>query len=128
MHELYAESESSSQFRGEAFVNQVDRVERQAVLLLSALRWIYTALGAFAAATLVTLLGELAAQLGSQILVHVIIAAGLLLGFMGVVGLIGGCFNLFQATHISLLNIHEEADFIRTRQRQQRASEDKSAA
>src|SRR5882724_3779804 len=125
MHELYRESETDSQFRGAAFVEQVRRVEQQAIRLLSALRWIYTGLGAFAAASLVTLMGALLGQFGSELLVHIIIAAGLLLGVAGVAGLIGGCTNLFQATQLSLTNIREEADFIRTRQEQQRTSGDK---
>jgi len=125
MHELYRESETSSQFRGPAFIEQVRRVEQQAIRLLSALRWIYIGLGAFAAASLVTLMGALLGQFGSELLVHIIIAAGLLLGVAGVAGLIGGCTNLFQATQLSLTNIREEADFIRTRQEQQRTSGDK---
>src|SRR6266404_5711323 len=56
MHELFAESEGATGFRGAAYVDQVNRVERQAILLLRALRLIYTALGGFAAASLVTLL------------------------------------------------------------------------
>src|SRR5881296_1939914 len=59
MSELFAKSETkgaSAEERGR-MVEQVDRVEAQAILLLSALGRIYMALGAFAAATLVTLLG-----------------------------------------------------------------------
>jgi hypothetical protein len=43
---------------------------------------------------------------------------GLLLGFAGVGGLIGGCVNLFHATQLSLINIREEAATIRARQEQ----------
>jgi hypothetical protein len=118
MHELYAESEGATQARGGNFLDQVNRVERQALLLLSAMRWIYMALGAFAAASLVTLLGALSGQIGSGALVHAIIAAGLLLGFVGVAGLVGGCIHLFHATQLSLVNIREEATLIRARQAQ----------
>src|SRR4029077_4918097 len=55
MQQLFAESEGTAQFQGPRLIQQVNRVERQAVLLLSAMRWIYLALGAFAAASLVTL-------------------------------------------------------------------------
>ena len=116
MHELLHESESGAHAHRPKFVEQVNRVERQAVLLLSALHWIYVALGAFAAASLVTLLGALGGQLGAEVVMRIIIAAGLVLGFVGVGGLIGGCANLFKATQLSLLNIHEEADLIRARQ------------
>src|SRR5882672_39285 len=67
MQQLFAESESGAQFHGTRFVEQVNRVERQAVLLLTAMRWIYLSLGAFAAASLVTLLGAVSGQLGSEL-------------------------------------------------------------
>src|SRR5215470_4065311 len=59
MTELLGKSEAAatSKADSERLVRQVDRVERQAVLLLQALRAIYVALGAFVSATLVTLLG-----------------------------------------------------------------------
>jgi hypothetical protein len=118
MHELFRESENAPKSHGGKFIEQVNRVERQAMLLLGALHWIYVALGAFAAASLVTLLGAVAGQLGNEILMRVVVGAGLLLGFAGVGGLIGGCAHLFKATQLSLLNIREEADLIRARQEQ----------
>src|ERR1700751_1550016 len=54
MHELLQESEAGTPSSGSKFIGQVERVERQATLLLRALHWIYIALGAFAAASLVT--------------------------------------------------------------------------
>ena len=117
MHQMFAESEGSASNCGAQFLAQVNRVEKQAVLLLTALRWIYVAAGAFAAASLVTLLGAGAGQMGSEILLHIIVGAGLLLGVAGVGGLIGGCWHLFKATELSLVNIREEAELIRARQK-----------
>jgi hypothetical protein len=59
MQELFAKSEAGGQSRPEAarLIEQVNRVERQATLLLRALHSIYVALAAFACSTLVTLLG-----------------------------------------------------------------------
>ena len=94
----------------------------QAILLLRALRWIYTALGAFAGAALVTLLGAVLGQLGNVPLVRVVIHVGLLLGAVGVIGLVVGCVNLLRATQLSLVNISEEAQQIRERQERQRRS------
>ena len=116
MHELYAESEGTTKFRGSEYIEQVNRVESQAMLLLRALRWIYVSLGAFAAASLVTLLGAVSGQMGNEILMGVVVGAGLLLGFLGVGGLVGGCVNLLHATQLSLVNIREEAALIRARQ------------
>jgi hypothetical protein len=118
MRELLKESENAAQARGPKFLEHVNRVERQAVMLLSALHWIYVALGAFVAATLVTLLGAVAGQLGSEIAMRAVVGLGLLLGFVGVAGLVGGCVNLFHATQLSLMNIREEAAAIRARQEQ----------
>src|SRR5437667_8496989 len=59
MKELFDKSEAGgqSEVEGMRLITQVDRVEKQAVLLLQALRSVYVALGAFVSATLVTLLG-----------------------------------------------------------------------
>lgn len=102
-------------------MEQVNRVERQGLLLLSAMRWIYVSLGAFAAASLVTLLGAVSGQLGNELLVRIIVGSGLLLGFLGVAGLVGGCVNLFHATQLSLVNIRQEAALIRARQEQHKS-------
>lgn len=118
MHELLKESETGGQPQRADFIAHVNRVERQALVLLQALRFIYVGLGAFVSATLVTLLGAVAGQLGSELALRMVVGAGLVLGFVGVAGLVGGCVNLFQATQISLLNIRGEAEAIRARQEQ----------
>jgi threonine dehydratase len=118
MHQLWEESESETTRHGNKFIEQVNRVEKQAALLMATLHWVYVALGAFAAASLVTLLGAVAGQLGNEILMRLVIGVGLVLGFIGVGGLIGGCAHLFHATQLSLENIREEADMMRARQAQ----------
>jgi len=117
MHQLYAESEEASS-HDKAFIEQVNRAERQGIFLVHALGWIYLALGAFAAASLVTLMGAVAGQIGSDNLMHVVVGLGMLLGVTGVAGLVGGCVNLFRATQLSLVNIRQEAALIRARQSQ----------
>jgi hypothetical protein len=118
MRELLRESERATEPRGEKFIEHVNRVERQAAMLLRALHFIYVALGAFVSATLVTLLGTVAGQFGSELALQAVVGAGLLLGIVGVTGLVGGCVNLFHATQLSLVNIREEAAAIRARQEQ----------
>ena len=76
---------------------------------------IYVALAAFACATLVTLLGAALISLAGALLLHSVAGLGIALGFVGVGGLVVGCVNLFRATHLSLLNIRDEAATIRTR-------------
>lgn len=118
MHELFAASEKSDRSEDEAtrLVTQVNRVEKQAILLLGALRSIYVALGSFAAATLVTLLGAGLVPFSGALWFRALAGLGLLLGFLGVGGIVFGCLHLFQATQLSLINIREEAAVIRERQ------------
>lgn len=97
-------------------LRQVGRVERQASLLLQALRGIYIALGSFAGATLVTLLGAVLQTVPGPSLFHFFASLGVLLGCCGVGGLIFGSVQLFHATQISLVNIGEEAELIRQNQ------------
>src|SRR5207249_7477734 len=123
MHELFIRSEAGGQQAAESarLIEQVNRVERQATLLLSALRSIYVALAAFASATLVTLLGASLAHLEGAIWPRLLAGLGVLLGFIGVGGLVLGCGHLFRATQLSLLNIRDEAALVRKRQGQTKA-------
>jgi len=123
MTELLAKSETVTQSQPEAarLLEQVDRVEKQAVLLLRALYSIYVALGAFAGATLVTLLGAALAPFEGALSFGILAVLGLILGFVGVSGLVFGCASLFHATQLSLVNLRQEAAVIRERQAQRRA-------
>lgn len=117
MNELFAKSEAADLSPASAalLLEQVSRAERQAVLLLRALHSIYVALGAFAAATLITLLAEgLAPFLGTWWF-RVMAGLGLILGIAGVGGLVCGSARLFKANRMSLDNIRAEADLIRQR-------------
>src|SRR5881296_3725984 len=120
MHELFTRSEAGGQAEAESarLIEQVNRVERQATLLLSALRSIYVALAAFACATLVTLLGASLAHFQGAIWLRLLAGIGVILGFIGVGGLVVGCASLARATQLSLINIHEEAALVRQRQAQ----------
>jgi hypothetical protein len=113
MHGFFAESEAGE--LSDFFSAQVDRVERQAALLLRALHSIYIALAAFACATLVTLLGAGLIPVEGALSLRALAGLGIALGFVGVGGFVVGCVNLFRATYLSLLNIHDEAATIRTR-------------
>ncbi|HEY8649397.1 MAG TPA: hypothetical protein VIL70_00625 [Chthoniobacterales bacterium] len=113
MHGFFAKSEAGE--LSDFFTAQVDRVEKQAALLLRALHSIYIALAAFACATLVTLLGAELISVAGALSLRAVASLGIALGFVGVGGLVVACVNLFRATHISVLNIRDEAATIRTR-------------
>jgi hypothetical protein len=118
MHELFAKSQEGglSAAAARQLVEQVDRVETQASLLLRGLRCIYVALASFAIATLVTLLGSSLASFQNALWLYVLSGLGIALGFVGVSGLVLGCVNLFRATQVSLTNLCIEASLIRQHQ------------
>lgn len=119
MKELFLQSEkgANSESEREWLIAQVERVEKQGVLLLSGLRAIYVALGAFAGATLVTLLGAALFSLQEALWFRLLAAVGLVFGFLGVGGLIFGTANLFRATQLSVISIRQEAGMVRARQK-----------
>lgn len=118
MHELFAESEKGvkSTAAADRLMRQVNRVECQAAHLLSALHSIYVSLAAFAAASLIILIGAVLGNWEQVLTLRVVVGAALLLGMTGVGGLVLGCWNLLQATRLSLVNIQEEAALIRSQQ------------
>ncbi len=113
MHGFFAKSEAGA--LSDFFTAQVDRVEKQAALLLRALHSIYIALAAFACATLVTLLGAELISVAGALSLRAVAGLGIALVFAGVGGLVVACVNLFRATRLSLLNIRDEAATIRAR-------------
>jgi hypothetical protein len=118
MQQLYAESLAGVKTPAERhrLISQVNRVEKQATLLLRALHSIYVTLAAFAAASLVTLLGAVLQHWLGGVWFRLLVGLGLLLGFTGVGGMVNGCWNLLHATRLSLDNIREEAALIRDQQ------------
>src|SRR5437764_6745048 len=78
-------SELHKQMPGEEhsmLLNQANRIERQALLLLTALRGAYVALGSFSAASLISLVGAgLATSTNLVIASHVTVIIGLVVGF-----------------------------------------------
>src|ERR1051325_6476390 len=78
MRELLKDSEKETQPPDEVerTGRQVDRVERQATLLMGALASIYVALGSFALATLVSLLGAGFVLLGGQVFFYILATIG----------------------------------------------------
>ena len=101
MKELFAKSQAGTEADASLFIEQVNRVEQQAILLLRGLRSVYIALGAFSGATLVTLLGAAMATFQGAPWFRLLAGLGLCLGFVGVGGLMFGSFTLVQATRLS---------------------------
>jgi len=94
----------------------INRIEHQAVLLLSALRAAYVALGSFVSASLISIVGAAFAALQLHVTSEAMMILALAAGFTGAVSLVWACSDLFRATRLSMLNISEEAEIIRCRQ------------
>jgi hypothetical protein len=92
---------------------EMDSAERRALLLLNALRFFYSSIGAFATAALTSLVG--AALLGTPVEVlpatFEVVAVGA--GFIGVMGLVLGCVLLLRETRIAVRVVSEEATHLR---------------
>ena len=96
-------------------VRQLHRTEIRAQRLLQALWFFYLALGNFAAAALVSLIGAGLATSEHHIIFRVALWLALVTGVVGVTSLVLGCSLLVQETRLALINVTEEADYIRTR-------------
>ncbi len=96
-------------------VRQLYRTEVRAQSLLQALRAFYLALGNFAAAALVSLIGAVVATSEHHIVFRITLGLALVTGVIGVGSLVVGCLFLVSETRLALLNVTEEADMLRDR-------------
>lgn len=109
------ETESKSSDMAAMLGVQVDRVEKQAFLLLTALKFVYVSLGCFAGASLISIFGAALGATSYRAAFDVTVVLAMVVGFVGISSLVYSCYNLFRATRISMLNISEEAALIRAR-------------
>lgn len=100
----------------------IGRIEKQAVLLLHALRGTYMAMGAFVSTSLVSIVGAAFSAKALHPLDEILIIVGLGIGFVGAGSLVWASVRLFRATRLSMLNISEEAAMIRKQEHQRSAS------
>ncbi len=105
---------------------QLERAERRCLFLVKALSAFYLAVGSFAAAALISAVGSgLAAEnigYGSRIFLYL----GLVVGIVGVGSVVRGCFLLLPETRLAVLNLEEEARYVRSRRAQRLSDEDDS--
>ncbi len=109
------ETEAHSEKTKQLLLTQVNRVEKQAMMLLSGLRAAYVALGCFVSASLISVVGAILASLSFPAVSQITVLLALAAGFVGAGGIVWACTHLFQATRISMQNITEEAALIRER-------------
>ncbi|HLZ90323.1 MAG TPA: hypothetical protein VKQ28_01310 [Candidatus Acidoferrum sp.] len=76
---------------------------------MRALRAIYSSLGLFATAALVSVVGSIIAYYGLRILFLLTAGLALLVGAVAVVGLSSGCVLMVRETRLAVQNLAEEA-------------------
>jgi hypothetical protein len=102
-------------------IKQLQRVERQARLLLGGLRSAYVAIGSFVSASLISILGAGVAASEFHAAFKWFAALALGVGVMGAAGMVWASVNLLRATRLAMLNMSDEAELIYARERQRDA-------
>ncbi len=97
-------------------LNELAVAEQRSVMLLSALRSFYIALGGFAVATLVSLLGAVLIRFSGPIVLALEIAA-VLAGVVAVGALVHGSLLLVRETRIAVSVLRQRAAAVRARVR-----------
>ncbi|HZE99006.1 MAG TPA: DUF2721 domain-containing protein [Planctomycetota bacterium] len=98
-------------------LRQLDRLQQRARYLNTAMKAFFTALGSFAATTVVAIVGGAFAEAASRTAVRVSGAVALSVGAFAVGNLVFGCVLLVRDSRLAIANLTEDADLIRSQQR-----------
>jgi hypothetical protein len=97
------------------WVSHLSRLEKRGSLLVRALSFFYGAIGAFAAASLVSILGAVLAGSQFRLSSTLTAAISLVAGAVGFIGLSLGCGLLVRETRLALRSAYEEAELAKSR-------------
>jgi hypothetical protein len=97
-------------------LDELTAVEQRSIMLVRALRSFYVGLGAFAMATLVSLLGAVLVRV-SGVVVLVLELVAVAAGVIAVAALVHGSLLLVRETRIAVHVLHERATAVRARLR-----------
>jgi len=111
----YDEAESA-EVRAHVII-QLTRVEKQAAMMLNALRAAYVAIGCFVSASLISILGAGVASSSLRAAFTIFAGLALAVGIVGACGIVWACVNLLGATRLALVNMSEDAEQIHRRER-----------
>lgn len=92
------------------FEDQIEVLRARANTLFWCLRFFYAALGSFALAALVALIGSAAAATGSSAAFRAAAISGIAAGIVGVSGIALGCALMLKEVHLALRQIGKEAE------------------
>jgi hypothetical protein len=110
LHDASLEAETKT-----LWVSHLTRLEKRGALLVRALSFFYGAIGAFAAASLVSLLGAVLAASDFHLPSTLTAGISLLAGAIGFIGLSVGCTFLVTETRLALRSVYEEAELAKSR-------------
>ena len=96
-------------------LRELAAAERRALLLLQTLRSLYLALGGFASAALVSLLGAVSVPSGWDTFVQFLELAGIVVGMIAVASLVYGSALLLRETQIAVEIVSERAANVQAR-------------
>jgi hypothetical protein len=96
-------------------VKQLQRVEKQASMLLTALRAAYVGIGSFVSASLISILGAGVEVSPFHWAFGLFAGLALVVGVVGAGGMVWACVNLLGATRLAMLNMSDEAELIYAR-------------
>lgn len=105
-----------SSSRAGAYREHLDRLRLRGQLLLSALQWFYTSIGAFAASALISVVGSVVASSVTDPVFQVLAALGLVAGAVGVAGLVIGGVVMARETRLAVQFLEKEVEFIQARE------------
>jgi hypothetical protein len=94
----------------ELWVNHLGRLEKRGSLLVRAMTFFYGAIGAFAAASLVSILGAVLATSAYRLPFEAVAGIGFVVGTVGFIALSVGCTLLVRETRLALQSMSEEAE------------------
>ena len=106
------EHEGEPNSGNEVRLNLLKFAERRTLLIVRALTCFYIAIGSFAAASLISLLGAVFVAAHQELLQHVTLAISLCAGIIGVGGLAIGSGLLVFETRLALRGMAEETRFL----------------
>jgi hypothetical protein len=111
--ELHSEPPSDSATT-EMWKRHLVRLEKRGALLVRAMSFFYGSIGAFAAASLVSILGASLAGSGYSLPFELVGGVSFVVGMIGFIGLSVGCTFLVTETRLALLTQSEEAKLARS--------------
>jgi hypothetical protein len=94
---------------------ELDRCERRAEMIIQALKSFYLAVGSFAGASLISLVGATLSVVGAERSVRVALIFAVIVGTVGLMGLAIGGAVLVRETGLTLKSVREENALIRQR-------------